>query len=521
MTGFQCMQPLRGFAERNASNGTIRKFHICLNPDSLEAHPELLDIVADAGMHQIWLPAFFYGYWPYPHEERHRWHQAIEAKGLASSVINIPLGHPGDSLGAMHGNVPLTPPEHWSMGQYPDGTHYAGTSLHPPATEENVAAMELLAKEQVTSVFLDDDFRLAVSPSLIGGCFCEQHRQQFLASRGYEESRWDELLEAVHHRNPTAVLREWITFTCDELTESFSRQQAAAPGVVLGNMVMYLGSEKAGIRLPDYRNTLFRVGESKFNDAAFAPIKGKTDALFSCLFHRRFAQPELAFSETTAYPADQLSARNLAAKLAISTLADVRNTMFMSGLTPYPIDYWDTIAPAMWHNAALHETVAGHRPQGPLKHYWGDYSRLVGTDNPYSLFLALGVPFEVCDVPAEDGWTFLSDEDAQGLTEGAFCRAGSTFIARHEVNNAGNELRAVPESMDALFELKHEIVEQLDAGIPYIVEDLPIICAWYPSADTVLLWNPAEHRVSLTLRWAGRDRAVEIDPLALISMHSQ
>jgi hypothetical protein len=33
-------------------------------------------------------------------------------------------------------------------------------------------------------------------------------------------------------------------------------------------------------------------------------VKGKTDELFSALMHRRFARPELAYSEKTAFPSD-------------------------------------------------------------------------------------------------------------------------------------------------------------------------------------------------------------------------
>ena len=527
MTGYQGYRLQPGHASPAISSTStsisnprpngVRAFHICLNPDSLEEFPELLDFMVDAGMHQIWLPAFFYGYWPYQEEARMKWHRTIEERGIKTGVINIPLGHPGDSLGAMHGNIPLTPPEHWSMGQYPDGRQFSGTSLHPPASEENVAAVRKLAEEGAREIFLDDDFRLAVTPGMIGGCFCDKHKKQFLDTGGYAESDWEELLDAVHHRNPTPLLRSWIEFTCDELTNSFQQQQAVAPDARLGNMVMYFGSEKAGIRLNDYRNALFRVGESKFSDPLFTPIKGKTDALFSCLFHRRYAQPELAYSETTAYPADQLSARNIAAKLAITTLADVRNTMFMSGLTPYPIEHWDTIIPAMRHNAALHEYVAGMKPQGPLKHYWGDYNRLVGNDDPYSLFLALGIPFAVCDVPADDGWTFLSDADTQGFRDGAFKATGTRFITRQAIadNSDVNDLRTVPETLEGLFSLKHEIIQQLDESVPYVVEDIPIICAWYPEANTVLVWNPAEETVSVTLRFGKSDYNIQLEGLEI------
>ena len=49
---------------------------------------------------------------------------------MSVHLINVPLGHPGDSLGAMAGNVPLTPPRHWRLAKFPDGRTYAGTSLH-------------------------------------------------------------------------------------------------------------------------------------------------------------------------------------------------------------------------------------------------------------------------------------------------------------------------------------------------------------------------------------------------------
>ena len=61
----------------------------------------------------------------------------------------------------------------------------------------------------------------------------------------------------------------------------------------------------------------------------------------------------------------------------------------------FPKDHWPPLAPAIQHHAKLHPVIAGHAPRGPLKHFWGEASRYVGDDNPYSLFLALGIPFEV------------------------------------------------------------------------------------------------------------------------------
>lgn len=135
-----------------------RHFHLCL---SLEADANLLDVAQSAGISTIWLTGFLYGYWHYPIECLARWREVIQKRGISVQVVNVPLGHPGDALGAMHGNVPLTPPKHWRMGVRPDGSRYAGTSLHPPACEENVQAVRLLAQHGFRQVFLDDDFRLA------------------------------------------------------------------------------------------------------------------------------------------------------------------------------------------------------------------------------------------------------------------------------------------------------------------------------------------------------------------------
>ncbi len=488
-----------------------RQYHVCLAPDSMEAYPDLLDVVARAGIEKIWIPAFLYGYWPYPAEQRLRWRRRIEEMGMEAGAINVPLGHPGDSLGAMHGNIPLTPPDHWRMGTLFDGGLHSGTSLHEPAIQENVAAVSALAEEGQTQIFLDDDFRLAVGPGRIGGCFCDEHKQEFLRSRGFGEEHWTALLEAVQERKVCPALREWTSFTCDALTSAFRAQQAAAPKAALGNMVMYLGAEKAGIRLSDYKDVLFRVGELMFNDASFAPVKGKTDELFSALFHRRYARPELAYSETTAYPADQLSAANMAAKLAVSTIADVRTTMYMSGLSPFPLAHWDVLAPAMRHHAALHQAVAGSKPQGPLKHYWGEYSRLAGDDVPYSLFLAMGIPFEVCDAPAKEGYTFLADADAVGLREKAFVSAGTTFIARKEMADC-EAARSVPETLDDLFAFKQTLLPELQE-VPYVAENLPVVCAWYPSVNKALLWNLSDTRETFTIKCRGNSSELAVDGL--------
>ncbi len=144
--------------------GTAREYHLCLNPQAVLQDPELLALVSRAGVSCVWLAGFFYGHWPWPIETLTRAREALRLGGLEARVINVPLGHPGDSLGARDGNFPLTPPAHWRLGSNRDGRSYAGTSLHAPATAENVEALRRLRQAGFSQFFVDDDFRLARGP---------------------------------------------------------------------------------------------------------------------------------------------------------------------------------------------------------------------------------------------------------------------------------------------------------------------------------------------------------------------
>ncbi|MBX7259043.1 MAG: hypothetical protein K1Y02_21955 [Candidatus Hydrogenedentes bacterium] len=491
----------------------VRTFHASISIDAIKADPELPEIIKAAGVRDIWLACFFQGTWHHSIAELNEYRTKLEKMGFAVHNITIPLGHPmytettPDYMPALSG-VP------WKRGIRPDGKSVGGVSLHPPITEENVAAVKQIKTTNPGIIFLDDDFRLAPSPDDIGGCFCEDHKKAFLEKHGYGESEWAALLADVGTRTLSPVVKAWVTDTCDALTACFRAQQAAAaPEAQLGIMVMYSGSERAGIRLQDYAGVPFRVGESHFSDGDYDPLKGKTNELFSVLFHRRYATPELAFSETTAWPPDKLSAENMASKLAITTISDVRNTMFMSGNTPFPRTHWEVLAPAMKHNAALHERVAGHVPRGPFKHYWGEQSRWVGDSNAFSLFLATGVPFEVVEEPAPGGWTFLSDYDARTYPSATDGKHG-TLVYRAGGSTSIEGGRAVAETLPDLFALKREVVANLK-DTPYVEDDVPVVCAWYPTANAVLLWNLEKAPAKVSLRYNEKRREVELPALGI------
>ncbi len=498
----------------SGKNSVARTFHLSVGSGILDGNPELFDIISESGITDIWLTGFINGYWYYPDERITFWRERFLKKGIAAHIIHVPLGHPfnlstPEAHGALgiEGEIPNITPKHWKKKTNPDGSTYSGVSIHPPVIGENIEAIKRAKALGFNKLFFDDDFRLGNFPGIIGGCFCPEHKEDFLNKYGYGEDSWGELLDALRHRNLNETLHSWINFTCDQLSSAFKSMQASVPDVQLGIMVMYLGAEKSGIRLTDYKGSPMRVGELMFDDRMFGTVKGKTDELFSSLFHRRYVAPELAFSETTAFPPENLSAKNLAAKLNVSLLSDVRNTMFMSGMTPYPLHYWPVLVPAMNKNGQLHAKIAGQVPRGPFKHFWGEASRFVGDDNPYSLFLAAGVPFEVTGTLNTDGWTFLAKYDAKAISAGKLKAGRSNLIHNTGELKDRKELRYLPETLQDIFRFKQEISAELE-NVPYVVEDWPVVCAWYPAIKSVLLWNLSEESKNLTVKFKKKQYSI-------------
>ena len=120
---------------------TRRVFHFSTSCDALEADPEFLEAVANAGVTDLWLTGSWSGRWFSAPDKIGPWRERISKRGLASHVINVPLGHPD------------TGSTKWPLGTRPDGSTYTGTSLHDPATEENCQAVRELAPSALIASF--------------------------------------------------------------------------------------------------------------------------------------------------------------------------------------------------------------------------------------------------------------------------------------------------------------------------------------------------------------------------------
>jgi hypothetical protein len=64
-----------------------------------------------------------------------------------------------------------------------------------------------------------------------------------------------------------------------------------------------------------------------------------------------------------------------------------------------------------------------------------------------------------------------------------------------------------------LFAFKHRVRDAL-RDVPHVAEDEPAVCAWYPTARKVLVWNLSEESRTLTVVHGSRRRTLSLGPLA-------
>ena len=88
------------------------------------------------------------------------------------------------------------------------------------------------------------------------------------------------------------------------------------------------------------------------------------------------------------------------------------------------------------------------------------------------------------------------------------------MLHRDNANLTVEGARPLSESLEALFALKHEMLPQLREA-PYVVEDLPVVCAWYPTAGTAALWNLSEQPQQFTVAFKQQTHTAETAGLGM------
>ena len=61
-----------------------RTYHLSISTEALDADPELLPIVSPAGVTDVWIAGFLFGYWYYSLEKIWPWRERIERQGMAA-----------------------------------------------------------------------------------------------------------------------------------------------------------------------------------------------------------------------------------------------------------------------------------------------------------------------------------------------------------------------------------------------------------------------------------------------------
>jgi len=113
----------------------------------------------------------------------------------------------------------------------------------------------------------------------------------------------------------------------------------------------------------------------------------------------------------------------------------------------------------------------------------------------------------------DDGWVFLSNEDAKAIDEKRVSAGKGKLIAKIESGVNNPLIATMNEEPDDIFALKKKIIPMLK-GIPYVAGFDQVVFTWYPSAKTALLWNINNSKKSFQIMLNGkRIHSIEINPL--------
>jgi len=105
-----------------------------------------------------------------------------------------------------------------------------------------------------------------------------------------------------------------------------------------------------------------------------------------------------------------------------------------------------------------------------------------------------------------------------GESSGLASKFAGRLICRSAPTHLDQDIEIVPETLDDLFPFKRRIRESL-SNVPFVEEDTPVVCACYPSARRVLLWNLLAEPTRVTVMFRETHRQVQLGPLDSIVLN--
>ena len=70
-----------------AGEKQVRRYHLSISEDALEADADLLDVVRRAGVTDVWVTGFLYGHWYYSADRIETWRRRVADAGMAAHII--------------------------------------------------------------------------------------------------------------------------------------------------------------------------------------------------------------------------------------------------------------------------------------------------------------------------------------------------------------------------------------------------------------------------------------------------
>ncbi|MBP1993812.1 hypothetical protein [Paenibacillus eucommiae] len=497
------------------------------------AKQPILQAMQSAGVGQIWLHGYFFGHMASPVSDMVKARELLQTYGFDVGVINVPIGHPGNSANPDDPDMDFSLPSHWRYRVDRHGNFvYFCADMESGMLRDSVQAMEELRDAGFTQVLMDDDLRQGNWGPEIEGCYCEACILEFNETRSRAESR-ESLKDLVESGTVTDVLKEWVAFYCSKVTEYLAAM--AIPGIEVGTMIMPDGDERHGLDVAAIREAvpdcLFRVGEYQYNDETFGSPLGKALEYISALKHLNWIDRKRAYSETTVFPNRALSADNLVLKGKMAIALGIPNIMLMSGTCVIEEDYWKVWQDSLADMEEIDRQCYPYERAYPVHLLYGTHGVYQEPMHPSPLPVLAGLP--VKPVRAHEGdrtgevlcvfgdyllgeeWEQLLPSYKQVIFDQAAARKNPDKVAHPSYPQVlvWEHVAGTASSEDEVSMLR-QIIARSVWDFPWTTDGGQVGLIWLKENKSIILTNLENEEVECRITYNGRVRDVVMTPLS-------